>query len=69
MSAIDASGSGLGYEASIAVAKKAQDQVKSQGDAAVALIQAAAEVAGSSRGSVAAAPGAGEPGRSLDVTG
>ncbi|MFI4898584.1 MAG: hypothetical protein ACIARR_12260 [Phycisphaerales bacterium JB059] len=52
----------------MAVARKGLDQVERQGEAAVELIKAAAEVGKTSRGRISATPTAGETGRRLDVT-
>lgn len=51
----------------VAIAKKAQDVAKQQGNAAVALIQDAVAISKSSRGAVSAVPGPAEAGRSLDI--
>lgn len=51
-----------------AVARKGLDQVEQQGEAAVSLIKAAAEVGRASRGRVSPSPLASETGRRLDVT-
>jgi len=51
-----------------AVARKGLDQAKLQGDAAVSLIKAAAEVGRASRGRISAAPAAGRVGGRIDLT-
>ena len=52
------------------LARKALDQVEQQGAAAVALIQASAEVSsGAPRGAVSPVPGATESGQTLDRRG
>jgi hypothetical protein len=53
---------------SVAVARKALDAVQQQGDAAVALIQAAAEVARAGRGPVGGSASANEGGGHIDLT-
>ncbi len=52
-----------------AVARKALDQAEQQGDAAVALIKAAADVGRASRGRFSAGASPGETGARLDVSG
>ena len=59
----------LRSEIDFTVARKGLDEVERQGEAAVSLIRAAAEVGRSSRGRVSPTPMASEPGRRLDVTG
>ncbi|MEL6330186.1 MAG: putative motility protein [Planctomycetota bacterium] len=54
----------LASQVSTAVAVKALDQAKSEGEALVAMIRSV----GSVRGAVAAAPGAGETGGTIDVS-
>lgn len=51
-----------------AVARKGLDQVEQQGEAAVSLIKAAADVGKATRGRVSPSPLASESGRRLDVT-
>ena len=67
MSSIGAASSGSGtlqQQISLAVAGKALDAARAQGDAAISLLQAAAELQKSANEKAAAAPGVG---RQLDV--
>lgn len=58
----------LASDLNVAIARKALDVSKQQGNAAVALIQDATAIASASRGAVSAVPGPVETGQNLDVT-
>jgi len=57
----------LSSDIGMAVARKGLDQVEQQGEAAVELIKAAADVGKATRGRISARPAAGETGQRLDV--
>lgn len=56
----------LGNRASVRVAELALDAARSEGDAAIRMLESAGDVA--PRGAVSPTPGHGETGGSLDVT-